>query len=85
MKNVCAPCTYKLENEDKLRFNIIVSIDGNSSLKLVGEEVRAGQFLRDERTGRTDMWISKEEVDIFQKDEVRYDFIKIFYVNLNYN
>lgn len=74
MKNVCAPCTYKLENEDELKFNIIVSIDGNSSLKLVGEEVRAGQFVKDERTGRTDMWLTKEQVDEFKDSVVHHYF-----------
>lgn len=66
MKNVCAPCTYELEAEPSLRFKMLVSIDGNSSLKLVGDEVRSGRFLPDDRTGRTDMWVSREEVDTFK-------------------
>lgn len=66
MKNTCAPCMYALEEEDNLRIKMIVSIDGNSSLKLVGDEVRSGRFLQDDRTSRTDMWISQEEVDSFK-------------------
>ncbi len=65
MKNVCPPCTYKLEGEPNLGFSILCSIDGNSSLKLVGDEVRAGSFLKDERVGRTDLFLSREEVDEF--------------------
>jgi len=61
---------YKLEGEDALKFNIIMSIDGNSSLKRVGEGVRGFHFLKDERTGRTDMWLSKEEVDEFKENGV---------------
>lgn len=66
MKNACAPCTYELEGEPPLRFKMIVSIDGNSSLKLVGDEVRSGRFLPDDRTARTDMWVSREDVDSFK-------------------
>lgn len=60
MKNACAPCMYVLEDEPPLRFKMLVSIDGNSSLKLVGDEVRAGTFLPD------DMWVSREDVDRFK-------------------
>lgn len=65
MKNVCPPCTYVLEGEDELRFSLIASIDGNSSLKLVGDEVRAGRFYLDDRRARTDMWVSRDDVNIF--------------------
>ncbi|KAF9030501.1 hypothetical protein BJ165DRAFT_1417723 [Panaeolus papilionaceus] len=33
LKHACIPCTYKLEGEDKLKFSMLVTMDGNDSLK----------------------------------------------------
>ncbi|KAF6751976.1 hypothetical protein DFP72DRAFT_1033987 [Ephemerocybe angulata] len=35
VKNVCPACTYKLEGEDTLLFSILVTMDGNDSLKRI--------------------------------------------------
>ncbi|KAJ7612125.1 hypothetical protein FB45DRAFT_1037051 [Roridomyces roridus] len=35
MKNCCPACTYKLEGEDQLIFSMLVTMDGNDSLKRV--------------------------------------------------
>ena len=44
-------------------------MDGNQSLKLVDETFRHGSMRLDGRTARTDIWLSRSEVDRF-KDEV---------------
>lgn len=44
-------------------------MDGNQSLKLVDETFRHGSVRQDGRTARTDIWLSRAEVDRF-KDEV---------------
>ncbi len=69
MKNACAPCLYVLENELPLKHSLLVTMDGNQSLKLVDTAFRAGTPLADSRHARSDFWIPPEEVDRF-KDEV---------------
>ena len=61
---------YTLEGEPNLKYNLLCAIDGNSSLKLVGEKYRHGTALQDERTRRIGCWIFEEDVDDF-KDEVK--------------
>jgi hypothetical protein len=39
LKNACAPCMYKLQDEPELTFSMQVTVDGNSSLKLVDEKI----------------------------------------------
>lgn len=70
LKNACAPCLHKLENEPPLKFSLLCSMDGNSSLKLVDQVIRSGEALHDNRQPRTDMWLSPEYVNLF-KDEVK--------------
>lgn len=70
MKNVCAPCLYTLDNEEPLHPAMLVAIDGNQSLKLVDDMFRYGEALPDERDGRSDIWLTAEDVDRF-KDEVQ--------------
>jgi hypothetical protein len=69
MKNVCAPCLYKTENEPKLKFEFLATMDGNNSLKLVDSTFRAGSVRNDSRKEDSSRWISPEYVDRF-KDEV---------------
>ncbi|KAJ7807478.1 hypothetical protein B0H14DRAFT_2196341, partial [Mycena olivaceomarginata] len=38
--NVCAPCLYKTEHEEKLKYSFRASMDGNNSLKLVDSTFR---------------------------------------------
>ncbi|EPS95018.1 hypothetical protein FOMPIDRAFT_130893 [Fomitopsis schrenkii] len=69
MLNACAPCLYKLEGEAPLKYSLLVNMDGNQSLKLVDDLFRAGATRQDERTGRSDLWLTPSEVDQW-KDEV---------------
>ncbi len=69
MQHACAPCLYRLEGEPQ-QTTLLACMDGNSSLKLVDDSFRSGEARRDERTWRTDLFMTAEEVDQF-KDEVR--------------
>lgn len=69
MLNACTPCLYKLSNEPTLKYSLLVTMDGNQSLKLVDETFRHGSLREDGRAARTDIWLSRAEVDRF-KDEV---------------
>ena len=33
LSHVCPPCTYKLKGEEKLKFSMLYTVDGNDSLK----------------------------------------------------
>ena len=35
LKNLCSLCTYKLEDEEPLKFVMLYTIDGNDSLKRI--------------------------------------------------
>ena len=67
--NACAPCMYRLEGEPQLKYSMLVTMDGNQSLKLVDGAFRAGKSLRDDRVGRSERWLTPAEVDRW-KDEV---------------
>jgi len=69
MKNVCAPCLYKTEDEPKMKFEFLATMDGNNSLKLVDDTYRVGTVRTDTRQTQSPRWISPEAVDLF-KDEV---------------
>ena len=69
IKNVCAPCLYKTEDEPKLKFEFLGAMDGNNSLKLVDSTYCAGTVRTDSRRTESPRWIKPEDVDLF-KDEV---------------
>ncbi|KAJ7229692.1 hypothetical protein C8J57DRAFT_1092435 [Mycena rebaudengoi] len=69
IRNICAPCLYKLENEPPLRFSWLGCMDGNNSLKLVDATFRAGSVRPDNRASTSFRWLTPEQVDVF-KDEV---------------
>lgn len=68
--NACAPCLYVLTGEAELTPKMLVTMDGNQSLKLVDHKYRAGIEHDDLRQARSDMWITPDRVDEF-KDEVQ--------------
>jgi hypothetical protein len=81
LKNGCPACTYKLEGEMKLIFEMLVTMDGNDSLKRVltkekgavdenGTAKRGGTERADPRTadaGGT-YFLSREKVNQFTKE-----------------
>jgi hypothetical protein len=75
--NSCPACEYRLENEPKLSFSKLVSIDGNNSLRRIDPTLVNGKVpLPDPRSARSDYWLSAQEVDTF-KDEVKAKAVKI--------
>lgn len=69
VQNACPCCQYELEGEAPLEHRILVTMDGNNSLKLVDESFRRGLERADNRTGRSSKWLPPAYVDLF-KDEV---------------
>ena len=70
IKNTCPACSYKLEGEERLTFEMLIAMDGNNSLKrlcrnLSGEKkVPRGKQI-DSRSPPGDYYISQEEVDMW--------------------
>ena len=69
--NACAPCLYKLHDEPPLKYSMLVTMDGNQSLKLVDDAFRAGKPLRDDRLGHCEYWLTPAEVDRWKDEVVR--------------
>lgn len=76
LRNACPSCTYKLQGEDKLIFNMLVTMDGNDSLKrilrreaapdTVDEEIPQAGASRerpDNRDVSGDYYLSRDRVD----------------------
>ncbi|KJA18878.1 hypothetical protein HYPSUDRAFT_144367, partial [Hypholoma sublateritium FD-334 SS-4] len=70
-QNICPPCLYRVENELTMRFSMLISMDGNNSLKLVDSTFQAGTVRDDDHNISSYRWISPKEVDIF-KDAVKH-------------
>ena len=65
----CPPCFFRVQGEQDLEFSVMVSMDGNNSLKHIAASIRVNQDLSDSRTIDSDRWITADEVNRF-KDEV---------------
>ncbi|CAE6535277.1 unnamed protein product, partial [Rhizoctonia solani] len=65
LKNCCTPCTYKLRDEPRLKYAMMVTGDGNNSLKRCS---RAAMV--DKRQYKSEYYITRPEVDAF-KNEVK--------------
>ncbi|KAF9041243.1 hypothetical protein BJ165DRAFT_1416052 [Panaeolus papilionaceus] len=81
LRHACVPCTYKLQGEPDLKFSMLLTMDGNDSLKRLArrdktEEVEGGRELgenherHDPRVVRGDYYLSREEVDRWGKGSV---------------
>lgn len=81
LKNCCPACTYKLEGEDKLIFEMLGTCDGNNSLKRVlrkdcnsfdnnGNQTRGQSERPDPRTAEAggDYFLTREKVDKWTKE-----------------
>ncbi|KAJ7728633.1 hypothetical protein B0H16DRAFT_1330810 [Mycena metata] len=83
-KNCCAGCMYKLEGEEELEFSMLVTMDGNDSLKRVLRREpkdfdENGNLVPGTSNERVDPRVSKvgneyfvprEKVDLWSKDKV---------------
>ncbi|KAG1791821.1 uncharacterized protein HD556DRAFT_1240156 [Suillus plorans] len=68
--NCCPCCFYKLEDEENLALDWLVTMDGNNSLKRWTSSTADGTARKDSRRFRSDYWLDRSTVDRF-KDEVR--------------
>ncbi|KAJ7687762.1 hypothetical protein B0H17DRAFT_1136116 [Mycena rosella] len=81
VKNCCPACTYKLEGEDKLIFEMVATCDGNDSLKRVlrkeqgafdesGVAKRSGMERPDPRAANAgwDYYLTQERVNKWSKE-----------------
>ena len=83
-KNACPACTYELTGEEKLRFKLLVTMDGNDSLKRVlrgsldpsydededdAPESSLGKQREDPRRVGGDVYISNDEVNERTKED----------------
>ena len=82
IKNICPCCSYELEDEPELRYKKLFCIDGNNSLKSVDDLIKRGIPRADSRGPRRDIWISRDDVDKFENEEitiinVRFQIIRV--------
>ncbi|KAJ7048102.1 hypothetical protein C8F01DRAFT_1214452 [Mycena amicta] len=66
MKNDCPACAYKLDGEEKLLYDRLVTVDGNNSLKRVDGNLGARQRA-DDRDGGDFYFLSRGKVDAWAK------------------
>ena len=66
LQNECLVCFYCLEDEPKLSFDWLVSIDGNNSLKQWDTTLYGAVPQIDHHTPRSMYWLSNEEVNKFK-------------------
>ncbi|KXN89219.1 hypothetical protein AN958_05922 [Leucoagaricus sp. SymC.cos] len=80
LRNACPACMYKLEGEPDLVFEMLVTMDGNDSLKHIlrqetmfdkeGNEVHANVEVSDDRKVFGDYYLKREHVDRWAKDRI---------------
>lgn len=82
LRNACPACTYKLEGEEKLIFEMLVTMDGNDSLKRIlcretsynpedGRPTFRSMERPDNRCVSGDYYLSRERVDRWAKNQVQ--------------
>jgi len=69
--NSCPCCFYKLEDEENLTFDWLVTIDGNNSLKRWSSSVDGSTMRSDPCKFHTDYWLDCTMVDCFKNDVQR--------------
>lgn len=83
LKNACPACTYQLTEEDSMTYSMLVTMDGNDSLKRVirksvfeniesesGEATTVVKEVIDTRKVTGDYYLDREAVDHWAKDRV---------------
>ncbi|KAJ7229592.1 hypothetical protein C8J57DRAFT_1092490 [Mycena rebaudengoi] len=83
LKTGCVACTYKLEGEADLIFSMLVTMDGNDSLKRIlrkekgaynedGVQKRGGTERKDPRTEAAggDYYLTREKVNLWSKERL---------------
>ena len=82
LKNTCPACSYKLHGEKALAFKMLITMDGNNSLKRLrrgatsdGEDGGCND-LPDPRQTPGDYYLTREEVDKWAKSAFEEDLMK---------
>ncbi|KAB5587706.1 hypothetical protein CTheo_8853 [Ceratobasidium theobromae] len=70
IRNACAACTYHLDGEPELKYSMLVTLDGNDSLKRVATSAAV-----DRRTFKSDYFLDSEYVNRFE-NEVKIRAVK---------
>lgn len=80
LKHACPACTYKLEDEDQLIFDMLITMDGNDSLKRIlrreapmfdengQEEPATSKELKDNHEVGGDYYLNRERVDRWARE-----------------
>jgi len=65
LRHVCPPCTYRLEDEEKLKFSMLYTMDGNDSLKRIQrrEVIPVSESVDDNSNGPPVLGNSIESMD----------------------
>jgi hypothetical protein len=63
LKNICPCCSYKLTGEKELIFEMLITMDGNNSLKRIGKNTTSSKELLDPRQAPEDYYIGRSEVE----------------------
>ncbi|KAJ3567963.1 hypothetical protein NP233_g6025 [Leucocoprinus birnbaumii] len=81
LQNACSACTYRLEGEDSLVFDMLVTMDSNDSLKRVlrrqttydmeGNPNHQSVEVPDSHEVSGDYYLSHERVDMWVKDRIQ--------------
>ncbi len=79
LARLCPPCFFRVLGEAEQEFSVLVSMDGNNSLKRVKSSVRGQEERPDLREVISDRWLSAAEVNKF-KDETQ-DTVSIIQYN----
>ncbi|KAG1752345.1 uncharacterized protein EDB91DRAFT_1045086 [Suillus paluster] len=74
--NSCPACFYKLNDEPKLEFEWLVSVDGNNSLKRWDLTIYGTNAQLDSQKAHSDFWVDPESVDKFS-GEVRSQAVSV--------
>ena len=78
LPRVCPACFKRIPGEDEQEFSVLLSIDGNNSLKRISSAIRGMEALSDSRSIHSNWWLAADEVDRF-KDEVLNTVSNILY------
>lgn len=90
LKNTCPACSYKLEGEEDLVFKILITMDGNNSLKWLRRDVRSelsdsgeghNHDRPDPRSAPGDYYLTREEVDKWMKGVVEKELAEVTQVS----
>ena len=68
LSRLCPPCFSTVPGEPNLEFSVLVSMDGNNSLKQIGPATQGYDEIPDSRRMPLDRWLMPGEVDVFKHD-----------------